>query len=376
MHRLHEFRHTLRRTLSVFVFVLVLAITANAYTVVTSGGRRLEIPSRFVVTASTLTYEVSPGVQVTLLMAAINIPATEKANNEPPGSLLRRAGLAVSGVAATAETEVIPTAPGAATVRRTITNLDLEPTALRRRQSELAYEDRRKQLGLPSVEESRRQADAESESIKKELQEQRLADNETEAYWRARATALRTEMATVDAQISWIRTRLDEGPNYTWNGWNGGPFATVVGVASFGNVRGGRFGSTGGNFGGRGNFGGNFGGRGGFHAVRPGVFVAPIRGPQLSGRIPFGSTITRGQVFTSPSFRAAGTNRVAGGVPVFSPGVPVFGSFPAYDYSYERSELITRFNDLAGVRAGLNARWRELEEEARRAGAAPGWLRP
>ena len=57
------------------------------------------------------------------------------------------------------------------------------------------------------------------------------------------------------------------------------------------------------------------------------------------------------------------------------PNVTVFGSSPAYDYSYERSELITRFNDLAAARAGLNARWRELEEEARRAGVPPGWLR-
>jgi hypothetical protein len=52
----------------------------------------------------------------------------------------------------------------------------------------------------------------------------------------------------------------------------------------------------------------------------------------------------------------------------------MFGS-SAYDYSYERSELITRFNELAGARAGFNARWRELEEEARRAGVPPGWLR-
>ena len=42
----------------------------------------------------------------------------------------------------------------------------------------------------------------------------------------------------------------------------------------------------------------------------------------------------------------------------------------------ERSALVTRFNELGAARAGLNARWRELEEEARRAGAPPGRLRP
>jgi hypothetical protein len=47
----------------------------------------------------------------------------------------------------------------------------------------------------------------------------------------------------------------------------------------------------------------------------------------------------------------------------------------AYDYSYERGALIMQFNELAATRAGLNAAWRELEDEARRAGASPGWLR-
>ena len=384
MRSLHKIGDAASRTVFVLALVLTLAIAANAYTVVTTGGRHLEIPAQFTVTGSTLTYEVSPGVQVTLLLAAINIPATEKANHEPPGSFLRRAGggMARDGgtsrdAAAAAPMTVKPTAPGGPTVRRTITNLDLARTAQRRRQSEVAYEDRRKELGLPSVEESRRLAAAESESIARELEEQRAADSRTESYWRERAAALRTEMAAVDGQIAWIRARLDEGPagSYAWNGWNGwngwssGSFTTVIGIAPFGNVRGGRFG----------HFGGGFG-RGGFHAgrpARPGVFVAPNRGAQLSGRVPFGGGATRGQVLINPGFRPVGPNRLAGSFPIVAPGFgSVFGSVPAYDYSYERGDLITRFNELAGVRAGLNARWRELEEEARRAGASPGWLRP
>ncbi|HLO00916.1 MAG TPA: hypothetical protein VK208_20830, partial [Pyrinomonadaceae bacterium] len=59
------------------------------------------------------------------------------------------------------------------------------------------------------------------------------------------------------------------------------------------------------------------------------------------------------------------------------PNIIGFGSalWP-YDFSYDRNFLITRFNELAATRAGLSARWRELEDEARRAGAPPGWLRP
>jgi uncharacterized membrane protein YgcG len=365
MHTLHQSRRAACRSIAVFAFVLALAFTANAYTIVTSGGRHLEIPSQFVVTGSTLTYEVSPGVQVTMLLATIDIAATEKANNEPPGSFLRRGGQAPSELSAKTTTQT-------ATARRTITNGDLKPHALRRQQSESAYEVRRKELRLPSVEESRRQAAAEAEQIKLELAEQQLEDSKSEAYWRERATALRTEMAAMDGELNWIRARLDEvpTPGYAWNSWNGlsgGAFATVIGVSSFGNGRGG-FGR---------NFGGSFGGRGGFHRgggfARPGVFVAPRGGRQLTARVPFGGGATRGRVLVNPGFRPGTRGAIAGGFPVF-PGA-VFGSFPAYDYSYERSDLITRFNQLAGARAGLNAHWRELEDEARRAGAPPGWLR-
>ena len=48
----------------------------------------------------------------------------------------------------------------------------------------------------------------------------------------------------------------------------------------------------------------------------------------------------------------------------------------SYDYSYERSELTSQLDQLNRQRITLQVRWRELEEEARRAGAYPGWLRP
>jgi hypothetical protein len=70
--------------------ILMLCATASAYTVVMRGGRRIEIPAQFSVTKTTLTYEAAPGIQITLQMAAIDITATERANNETPGSLLSR----------------------------------------------------------------------------------------------------------------------------------------------------------------------------------------------------------------------------------------------------------------------------------------------
>ena len=347
MHALHVTRRT-GRIVSVIVFVCILAVTANAYTVVMRGGRRVEIPSSFIVTASTLTYEVSRGVQITLNVAAIDIPATEKANNEAPGSLLRRA-LSDSRPRSDGpvSTEAAP--------RRTITNRDLEPALHRRRESELAYEQRRKELGLPTVEESRRQAAAQSDLIASELAQTRALASETESYWRARAAALRTETAALDAQLSYVRRQLDEPPFPTTNG----SFTTVISAGPFISF-------------------GNFGRTRPLNPLvthRPDIFVAPRSGPQLVGRVGFDGGAMPGQVFRNPLEFPQSPRR---GSPLFAPPhVIVYGSAnQPYDISYARSQLVTQFNELAAARAGLNARWRELEDEARRAGAPPGWLRP
>lgn len=359
MQNLQKLRRTAGRVVSVFVFVFMLAVTANAYTVVMRGGRRVEIPSRFVVTASTLTYEAAPGFQITLQMSAIDIPATERANNEEPGSLLRRTQLTQSSFPIQSPETDVEISP-ATQARRTITNRDLESAKQRRRESELAYENRRKQLGLPSVEESRRRAAAESEAIGLELAERRATQKDSEDYWRGRASALRTEMAELDAQIAWIQGRVDEvsfqSPNES--------FSSVTSVnpfLSFGNF-------------GRRSYGGASG-YPGYRGRRSNVYVAPGQNSRRTGRVGSGGRGSRGRgLFNPNTFPYGGLPGVGGRFP----GYPsVYGpSVPDYDYSYERSELINNFNELAAQRAGLNARWRALEEEARRAGVPPGWLRP
>ena len=355
---------------SVSVLILLLGVVANAYTVIMLGGRRIEIPSRFVVTPATLTYQIAEGLQITIPMAAINIPATEKANNEAPGSLLKRAQLATE--AALVARDPVQKQKADSGVRRTITNRDLETSMRRRRESEAAYEARRKQLGLPSLEESRRRAAAEFDLVTRELAQKRIAQSESENYWRGRAEALRTEMAALDGELNYIGTRLDESPFATPFGLSGGSFASVDSTVGFGNY------GWGGNFGGRpfGNFGGGPPFRGQF-THRPNVYLAPSSGTQMRGRGGFGGGGTRGRVFVNPG-NFGHTRQFGSGssIGVF-PGSTVLGSsLQDYDFSYERSALITRFNELSAARAGLNARWRELEDEARRAGVAPGWLRP
>ena len=371
----HLQKRAASRIVSVSVIILVLGVAANAYTVIMRGGRRIEIPSQFVVMPATLTYKVTEGIQITIPMAAIDIPATEKANNETPGSLLKRAQLA-TGESLVAR-DLMQKQKADSGTRRTITNRDLETSMRRRQENEAAYEARRKQLGLPSLEESRKQAAAEFDQVTTELAQKRIAERESEGYWRARAAALRTEMAALDAELNYIRVRLDEVPFGTPLGGWGGSITSFGSIVGFGGFRGS------GNFGGRGNLGGtpfgNFGGGRPFPGQmphRPNIIGPPVW-PQQRVRGGFGGGATRGQIrVNSRTFSHAG--QIGIGVPFgVWPNTTVIGStLQGYDFTYERSALITRFNELAAARAGLSARWRELEDEARRAGVAPGWLRP
>ena len=334
------------RICSLVTVTLFLTATVSAYTVVMRGGRRVEIPSSFVVTKKTLTYEVSPGVQITLAIAAIDVAATEKANNEAPGSLLAR------GQADARPLHVLNSAT------RTITNRDLEPSVRRRRESEAAYELKRKQQGLPTLAESRSRVAAIPDLPGTELEQKLISERDSEAYWRARAAGLRTKMIALDAELSYVRARLDESSFSPFPGSSLSSF-TILPSISFGNV----------------GLGNVFRGRG---VRRPHGLTRPRAGSQVAARVNFGSGLTRGQVFLNPggfSHRSGFGRGHRGSFPVLMnyPQIGLIGQ--SYDLSYERSALITHFNELAAARAGLSARWRELEEEARRAGASPGWLR-
>jgi hypothetical protein len=357
MWKLCQTTQSIHRIAASSVLILLFVCTVSAYTVVMRGGKRIEIPAKFLVTASTLTYEAGSGIQITLQLAAIDIPATEKANNEVAGALLRRIGLAGENSSAqsqAAENKMIPSA------RRTITNRDLQASMVRRRQSELAYEKRRLELGLPSVAESRRRAEIESVQIRSELEATRSLERESEGYWRTRAAALRTEIAALDAELDYVRVRLEDSPFPLSSGFTSISALPFIAPGTlFGNA----------------GFGRSFPRVG--SAYPPPVYGAPQFGPRLGARVGFGDGATRGQVLlNNGGFRHSRSLGIGFPFPALS-SVGVFGTpIQPYDYSYERSALITHFNELATARAGVNARWRALEDEARRAGVPPGWLRP
>ena len=139
----------------VLVAALVLAfgtVSASAYTIIMRDGRRVEIPDKFTVTDSTVTYEVGSGFQVTMQLNTVDIAATERANNEARGAFLLRAN-------STPAAATVGPAPQT-TARRSITNADLENYRRARVESEQTYERTRRELGLPSLEERRREAAA------------------------------------------------------------------------------------------------------------------------------------------------------------------------------------------------------------------------
>ena len=192
----------LRRGFFVVVFLALTVSAVNAYTVIMRDGRRVEIPNEFTVTNSTLTYEVGNGIQITIQLNTVDIAATERANGEAQRSFLMKANAPQASVQRATQTS-------RATAKRSITNADLEKYRRARVESEKEYENRRKELGLPSLEERRREVAAIEDRTVEQVRRMRAQE---EAYWRSRADAFRAEMAASEAQFE-LRQRREEIPS-------------------------------------------------------------------------------------------------------------------------------------------------------------------
>src|SRR3982751_916563 len=77
------------KPLAIISIVLAIGVSASAYTLVLRDGRRIEIPDEFILTRTTLTYELSPGFNQTLLLTLVDVPGTERANGEPLGGFFK-----------------------------------------------------------------------------------------------------------------------------------------------------------------------------------------------------------------------------------------------------------------------------------------------
>jgi hypothetical protein len=342
------FTRSLSRFGAALVLAILLPLAASAYTVVLKNGRVLEIPDNFEITRAGITYEHAPGLYVTIQMTSIDVAATERANNQPTGSLLNRA-VAKTKTATASDSSSRP-------VRRTLTDKELEGVRRRREESEALYERRRVELGLPSLEEMRRQRAEETRRLSEMAARSYEEEAQSESYWRQRASELRTAMAVNDAEINYLRARLGEEsdlyPTLSYSSQATSPFIWPVPN---------RF-------------------------PRPAFPSAPVGTPfprrpverePITGRAGSDGDRRSGPIILNPGYPYRGFPRRRGfgaqGINAFP--LPFYAPY-SYNYSYDQGALLTRLRELKTERAGLQARWRLLEDEARRAGAPPGWLRP
>jgi hypothetical protein len=295
-----------------------------AYTLVFRDGHTVELPPVFTLTANTLTYEAAPGINRTMQLILIDVPATERANREAPGGFFKHAEQKQTALPAGLPRRA----------QRTLTNLDLEPSRQRRLASEEVYEKRRIELGLPSIEETRRRQALEEEATIDLVRRHAVAAANDEAYWRSRARALRQEIVTVDAEINYLRAGLGSTRQV--------PFVTQGFVT-------GTFGA----FGGSSN------------TTQPG---AGRMGTQGRGNVGSQNLTNLGAV----ALRPQRPNGFA------FPRAGIGSSFPILPYAYYGNsyDVSLRLNDLLQRRAGLGALWQDLEQEARIAKVPQVWLAP
>lgn len=311
--------------LSVFALLILLTNVTVAYTIVFRDGHRIETPPVFTLTETTLTYEAAPGISRTVQLILIDIAATERVNKEAPGRFFKHAD-AQQGAANVAQTR---------RAQHTLTNLDLEPIRQRRIESEQNYEKRRIELGLPSVAETQRRQALAEEATRDLVRQRAAAEANDEAYWRSRAGALRNEIVTVAAEINYVRSQLGPAgqvpliaPSFIIGA---APFRPFRGIPTMSQPGAGRMGSQ-----------------------------APTAGTRRLTNL--------GSVPLRPSHPSLGF-----GFPRVG-----FGSFPIIPYGYADNSynLRLRLDDLLQRRAGLDALWRELENEARIARVPQVWLAP
>lgn len=206
MHAPQFFR---RHLLLAGVFILLLAGWASAYTVVLRGGKRIQIPAKFFVTSTVLSYEVSPGMNITLQLAAIDIAETERVNNEPAGSFAQR-------IHESSESQ--RTTKPAREVRAhsvpTITNGDLEGYRTARLENEKAYEQTRRGAGFPSAEERRERVERESAAAQ-EFVQKRFLELQQESATQQRIDQLEREVQRIDMRVD-SDDDLNRQPDFYW----------------------------------------------------------------------------------------------------------------------------------------------------------------
>jgi hypothetical protein len=246
---------------------------------------------------------------------------------------------------------------------KTVTNSDLEKFRQKRVQAEADYRANYEKLGMPSPEELE-EREEESRLRRAELVRRAEAENEMkEDYFLSRANELKTQIASVDAQINYLRGH-GAGQQSPYKG------GTIV----FGSVLGFGVGGSDG-YGYYGN-GYGYGGRHNSGVVSRGYRGSRLTiGPNVNTVRSYANSFPRtGDVYRQiygdypqrNDFRRRHYNNRYGSRDYYRGGYitsPAIGG-----YASTGDDLESRLSNLQQERAGLLAEWQTLAEEARRAG--------
>ncbi|HEY0658675.1 MAG TPA: hypothetical protein VGD05_09385, partial [Pyrinomonadaceae bacterium] len=245
------------------------------------------------------------------------------------------------------------------TKTKTVTNADLEKFRQKRLQNEREYRENYEKLNFPSPDElarQREQSRLENEETIIRRKEERL---ENENDFAARASALRSEMISVEAQINYVLSLFpaNRPPTSYYTG----------GVAPFGYARNGQSNSI---------WSGDATGR---------AFLGGARTYTPNPRSSFGNVrqtpltrdfYGRSQIYGNSGTRiniGIGTGRLPGRQ--YDPrhigrrqSLGYYVPFVSGGYDYTQDDLAAQLRSLEQERAGLYAEWRLLQENAKQAG--------
>jgi hypothetical protein len=232
---------------------------------------------------------------------------------------------------------------------KTVTNEDLEKFRRQRVEAEREYRENYKRLGLPSPEEIEQQNEQkrrELEELSYQLQTQRL---QNEGDIQTRANELRAQIASIEAQINYLRNQINAG---------GGSYSTQT--YSYGGVVvapfvGGR----------RSPF------KGGQTVIGPypSLVPTPRMMQNMANMYPNAQGIYNRAIGAPFAVRlGVGRGRIGFGRRGFYRGGYVAPVIVDNGGGYVQNDLGAQLVYLEQQHAGLMAQWRLLEEEARRAG--------
>ncbi len=250
--------------------------------------------------------------------------------------------------------------------RPTLTNRGIEEARRRNQSRGQAYELQRRELPPASAEETAERAASELRFMQELAAQQAEQRGDAEAAFRAQAQALRFEFAEVNAALNYYRVSLAEATQTSSLTSLATPATTIAGLPPIAYPY---------------NFGGiGYGNRGFGGYVRGGGNLNRLRAPR-GASVGIGVNINggvRGGAIANRGYGRRDVRNVRARRPYPFPAYPYFSGVPFIGYplvSNDAAQIRDRVRELEAAHAQLVARQRVLEEEARRAGVAPGVLR-